>query len=122
MLGAEMIDEISQPVPQYDLKLHTGEKIEVKIVILDPQNSRSENLQFPKNISFDFLVIVVFRPDLTIESAKMIPISTLEIFAPSLSNQKSLRNIRVTGYLLNHPSSQDINLGQRDYCESLVAS
>ena len=122
ILGAEMIEEISQPVPQYDLKLNTGEKIEVKIVILDPQNSRSPNLQFPENVSFDFLVILVFRPALTIESAKMIPVSTLEFFARSLSNQKSLRNIRVTEYLLNHPSCQDINLGQIDYCESLVAS
>jgi hypothetical protein len=52
----------------------------------------------------------------------MIPISTLEFFARSLSNQKSLMNIRVTEYLLNHPSSQDINLGQIDYCESLAAS
>ena len=122
MLGAEMIDEINQPVPQYDLKLYTGEKIEVKIVILDPQHSRSPNLQFPENVPFDFLVIVVFRPDLTIAIAKMIPVGTLEFFARSLSNQKSLRNIRVTEYLLNHPSCQDINLGQIDYCESLVAS
>ena len=122
MLGAEMIDEINQPVPQYDLKLYTGEKIEVKIVILDPQHSRSPNLQFPENVPFDFLVIVVFRPDLTIAIAKMIPVGTLEFFARSLSNQKSLRNIRVTEYLLNHPSSQDINLGQIDYCESLAAS
>jgi hypothetical protein len=73
-------------------------------------------------VRFDFLVIVVFRPDLTIAIAKMIPVSTLEFFARSLSNQKSLMNIRVTEYLLNHPSSQDINLGQIDYCESLVAS
>jgi len=122
MLGAEMIDEISQPVQQYDLKLNTGEKIEVKIVILDPQNSRSPNLQFSENVSFDFLIIVVFRPDLTIAIAKMIPVNTLEFFARSLSNQKSLMNIRVTEYLLNHPSCQDINLGQIDYCKSLVAS
>ena len=121
-LGAEMMDEKSQLVQQYDLKLNTGEKIEVKIVILDPQNSRSPNLQFPENISFDFLVIVVFLPDLTIAIAKMIPVSTLEFFARSLSNQKSLMNIRVTEYLLNHPSSQDINLGQIGYCESLAAS
>jgi len=66
ILGAEMIEEISQPVPQYDLKLNTGEKIEVKIVILDPQNSRSPNLQFPENVSFDFLDILVFLPALTI--------------------------------------------------------
>lgn len=119
MLGAEMIDEISQPDQKYDFKLPTGEKIAVKTVILDPQKSKSPTLQFSENIPFDFLVVVVFRPDLAIANAKMIPASTLAYFSRPLSNQKSLMNIRVTPYLLNHPSSQDINLGQIDYRESI---
>lgn len=109
-LGASHIDD---PRSGWDLELPDGRRIEVKTVLLDPERKKSPSLQFQADKLFDAFAVVVFRPDLTIETARMIPVDALELYSrpggPHLANQP-LINVRVTQQLLNYPGSKNIEI------------
>jgi|LakMenE01Jun11ns_1017448.scaffolds.fasta_scaffold9498476_1 hypothetical protein len=100
------------PSLPWDLELSNGQRIAVKVVILEPEAKKSPNLQFPLERQFDFFVIVVFTPDLQIEIAKMIPVEALDFYARSVNplSKQSALNLRVTQALLDYPGSQTVNL------------
>lgn len=109
-LGASHIDD---PRSGWNLELPDGKRIEVKTVLLDPEHKKSPSLQFQADKLFDAFAVVVFRPDLTIETARMIPVDALELYSrpggPHLANQP-LINVRVTQQLLNYPGSKNIEI------------
>jgi len=107
--GASIIDD---PSLGADLRLTSGELIEVKTVLLDPERRKSPNLQFQGKIEFDLLAVVIFNSNLNIEAARMIPVDALNLHARPLFHLggRSITNLRVTQPLLDYPGSKDINL------------
>jgi hypothetical protein len=107
--GASIIDD---PNLAANLKLPTGERVEVKTILLDSERRRSPNLQFPAEVEFDLLAVVIFSPDLTIETARMIPVEALKFYARSVSYRtgRPMLNLRVIQPFLDYPGSKDINL------------
>ena len=108
-LSASLNENPSLP---WDLELSNGQRIVVKVVILEPEAKKSPNLQFPLERQFDFFVIVIFTPDLQIEIARMIPVEAQDFYARSVNplSKQSALNLRVTQALLDYPSSQTVNL------------
>ncbi|TAE59389.1 MAG: hypothetical protein EAZ87_09695 [Nostocales cyanobacterium] len=93
-----------------DLKLPNGKIIEVKTIILDPERKKSPHLQFSAEANFDFLAIVIFDPDLNLETSRMIPVDALKIYANPVSQGSHQKiNLRVTQPFLDYPGYQNIN-------------
>jgi hypothetical protein len=110
-MGVSLEDD---PKALWDLELQGGERVEVKTVILDVEARRSPAVQINLAAQIRFLAIVIFRPDLTIETAKMIPAEALNLYGrpgPRLSTGELL-NVRVTPHLLHYQGAWDIPLGQ----------
>lgn len=115
--GASIIDDSRLAA---DLKLPSGKLIEVKTVLLDSERKKSPNLQFQAEVEFDFLAVVIFNPSLNIETARMIPVEALKLYARPVSpiGGRLMINLRVTQSFLDYPGSKDINLAN----DSLKAS
>jgi hypothetical protein len=67
-------------------------------------------VQLRRNLLFDYLAIVVFRPDFNIHAAKLIPWNVLQ---PQLGEPGADRRffmLRVTPHLLSAPGTRDIDL------------
>ncbi|QYX32325.1 hypothetical protein [Sphaerospermopsis torques-reginae] len=93
-----------------DLKLPNGEIVEVKTILLDPERRKSPHLQFPAEANFDFLAIVIFDPDFNIETARMIPVDALKLYARPVSQRdRQMMNLRVIQPFLDYPGYKDIN-------------
>lgn len=98
-----------------DVLLPNGETVEVKTVRLDPEQHRTAIVEFRKD-AFDFLALVLFQPDLSAASARLIPATVIRHFEqPSSQTRQGQRTmIRVTPDLLTAPGTLRIELGGGD--------
>ncbi|AFY60199.1 hypothetical protein [Synechococcus sp. PCC 6312] len=112
--GASIVDD---PRLGADLKLTSGELVEVKTILLDPERRKSPNLQFRGEIEFDLLAVVIFDPNLKIEIARIIPVDALKLHARRLIHLGggSITNLRVTQSFLDYPGFKDINLANYSF-------
>ena len=93
-----------------DLKLPNGEIVEVKTILLDPERKKSPHLQFPAETNFDFLAIVIFDPNFNIETARIIPVDALKLYArPVSQGGRQMISLRVIQPFLDYPGYKDIN-------------
>ena len=108
-LGASVEDH---PHAAWDLNLPGGDRVDVKTVILDITASKSPVVFVNPAGQIQFLALVVFRPDLSIEAAKMIPSEALTLFGRpgARSSTGGLVNVRVTPHLLHYSGAWDIPL------------
>jgi hypothetical protein len=96
----------------WDINLEDGTRIEVKIALLDAEKRRAPVIQLRDDCEFDKLALVLFRPDLSIEAAKLIPREGVCLAAVPIGRQqsRSMSQVRVTSALLNFPGTEDIRL------------
>ena len=101
------------PRAQWDFELPGGGRVEVKTILLDAFSHRSPSVQINQDAQLRFLAIVIFRPDLTVETAKMIPAEAFNVYARPgpKSAAGNWLNLRVTPNLLHFPGARDIPLG-----------
>jgi hypothetical protein len=94
------------------LKTPSGDRVDVRTVILTPERKKSPNLQFRSDMEFEFLALIIFSPALVIETARMIPVEALRYHARPGSHRSghSMLNLRVTPSLLTFPGSKEISM------------
>ena len=116
-LGASVEDEAKT---QWDLVLPDGARVDVKTVILDISSSKSPVVQVNSRAQIQFLALVIFRPDLTIDAAKMFPAEALSVFGRPgpRSSRGDLINVRITPHLLHYSEAWNIPLGHHVIPES----